>query len=220
MKLAIMQPYFVPYIGYFQLMNAVDNFIIYDDVNFIKKGWIHRNKILINKNEQFISLSLSKASQNKKINEIEICPELKWKQNLLKTIYHQYNQSNNFSKIYPMIESWLKNENLSKLLINSLFDIKNYLNIKTNLIISSEITTNQNKKGIDRIIDTCIQQNAKTYINAINGKHLYDKDVFKSNNINLFFINMKYPNYSSILDILMKHDKNDIQEKLNEYYLL
>ena len=86
MKIAIMQPYFLPYIGYFQLINAVDKFVIYDDVNFIKKGWINRNNILVNGQPHLFSIALKDVSQNKLINEINIDSQSEWNKNLLKTI--------------------------------------------------------------------------------------------------------------------------------------
>ena len=62
MKLAIMQPYFFPYIGYFQLIKSVDEFVIYDNIQYTKKGWINRNRILVNGTDYLISLPLKKDS--------------------------------------------------------------------------------------------------------------------------------------------------------------
>ena len=90
MKVGIMQPYFFPYIGYFQLINAVDKFIIYDDVNYINRGWINRNNILVNDAAHLIQVPLIGSSQNKLINEIEIVQDAKWKKKLLKTIHQSY----------------------------------------------------------------------------------------------------------------------------------
>lgn len=88
MKIAIMQPYIFPYIGYFQLINAVDKFIIYDDVNYIKQGWINRNKILLNNEDYLFTFPLKNASSYKKINEIELSENLysKWKIKFFKTL--------------------------------------------------------------------------------------------------------------------------------------
>ncbi|MEO8664089.1 MAG: WbqC family protein, partial [Ignavibacteria bacterium] len=90
MKLAIMQPYVFPYIGYFQLINAVDKFVLFDDVSFIKKGWINRNRILVNKQEYTFTIPLKKASQNKLIKDIEISEENNWRDKFLKTIEKSY----------------------------------------------------------------------------------------------------------------------------------
>ena len=72
MTVAIMQPYLFPYIGYWQLIHAVDTFVIFDDVNYIKKGYINRNNILVNGQKQTFTLELMSASQNKLINDIDI----------------------------------------------------------------------------------------------------------------------------------------------------
>ena len=78
MKVAIMQPYFFPYLGYFQLIESADNFIFYDDVNFKKKGWVNRNNILVNNEKKLLTVPLQKASQNKMINEVLLNINLKW----------------------------------------------------------------------------------------------------------------------------------------------
>ena len=104
MKLAIMQPYIFPYIGYFSLIHSVDKFVFFDDVNFIKRGWINRNKILSSKKELLFSIPLKKASQNKLINEIFIADEVPWEDKLLRTIEHSYGREPGFIKAYPLIE--------------------------------------------------------------------------------------------------------------------
>ena len=100
MKLGIMQPYFVPYIGYWQLMNAVDKYVIYDDVNFIKRGWINRNNILVNGKAQLFTISLNRASQNRLINEIEIGDDF---QNFLRTIEMAYKKAPYFDEVYNIL---------------------------------------------------------------------------------------------------------------------
>lgn len=81
MKIGIMQPYFLPYIGYWQLLNAVDKYVIYDDVNYIKGGWINRNRILINKEPKYFNVKLNGASPNKLINEVEVSNDNIWQKN-------------------------------------------------------------------------------------------------------------------------------------------
>ena len=99
-----MQPYFLPYIGYFQLIKAVNLFIIYDDVQFIKGGWINRNYILSNRNKSMFNLILKGASANKLINEISVQTD---QNKLLKTIYHSYKKAPYFEFVYPLIENIL-----------------------------------------------------------------------------------------------------------------
>jgi hypothetical protein len=203
-------------------MHAVDEFVIYDDVNFIKRGWVHRNKTVIGGQESYIGLTLSRASQNKKINEIALSPERKWRDTLLKKITHRYCKSKNFGVIFPMVEKWLNEdyELMADFLHDSLVDIRNYLEIDTKIVLSSACTSNQNLRASDRILDTCIELGANAYINAINGQSLYDKAVFEKAGVDLFFISNVTHNYSSILDLMMDLDKSDIQQMLNHFTLL
>ncbi len=226
MKLAIMQPYFFPYIGYWQLISSVDNFVIYDDVNYIKKGYINRNSILGNNGEQPITLELNKASQNKKINEIEVGNN---KKKLLKTLYFSYKKAPYFKKIYPLIESiFHKNENnLAKFLGFSLKEMSSYLDIKCNFIYSSDIDKNNLLTGEERILEICKTLQATQYINTIGGKTLYKKESFLKNNLEIFFLESQpilyvqfqtpfLPNLS-ILDILMFNSKPMVLKYLKNY---
>ena len=111
MNLAVMQPYLFPYIGYWQLIDAVDIFIIYDDVNFIKRGYINRNNILENKTSQLITLELIGASQNKRINEISIGNNVN---KLLKTLKQNYLKAPFYKDVFPVLEEILNNEEKKK----------------------------------------------------------------------------------------------------------
>ena len=113
MRLAVMQPYFFPYIGYFQLINAVDKFVFYDDVNYIKGGWINRNNILVNKQKKLISLNLVASSSNKNINEIRIGNR---KNKVLNTIRQSYTKAPYFNKVFPIIEEIFNNIDTSTLI--------------------------------------------------------------------------------------------------------
>ena len=101
MKIGIMQPYFLPYIGYWQLLNAVDKYVIYDDVNYIKGGWINRNRILINKEPKYFNVKLNGASPNKLINEVEVSNDNIWQKKLLKTIEENYKKAPFLKKFFP-----------------------------------------------------------------------------------------------------------------------
>ncbi len=232
MKLAIMQPYLFPYIGYFQLINAVDTFVIYDDVNFIKKGWINRNSILVNNKSFLFSAPLKEVSQNKRINEIFIDTNANWQNELLKTIEYSYKKAPFFSAVFPIINSVLtQNEtNLSKFITYSLQTIAQYLTIKTNFIISSDIEKNNDLKGQDKIIEICKKCNATSYINAIGGIELYNTNDFLQQNIQLHFIKTNPIEYTqfknefvpwlSIIDVLMFNDVEKVKIMLNNYDLV
>lgn len=232
MKLGIMQPYFFPYIGYWQLMNAVDKYVIYDDVNFIKGGWINRNRILVNGKPQYFNVQMKGASPFKLINEVEVNnSEISVNKNL-KTIYMAYHKAPYFSKVNLLIEKILKNQtqNLSEYVINSIKSIAEYLNIKTEIIISSKISKNNELKNQDKVIDICKKLNATDYYNAIGGMDLYSFYEFKKNGINLSFLktndicyeqfNNEFVSNLSIIDVMMFNSKDKIKEMLDDFTLI
>jgi hypothetical protein len=233
MRIAIMQPYFFPYLGYFQLINAVDKFIIYDDVNYINKGWINRNNILVNNNPNMILVPLIGASQNRLIKDIEVVDEIKWKEKLLKTIQLNYKKAPYFSKVFSLFEDVLMSEsrNISDLNFLAILKTCNYLNINTELIKTSSQYANSNLKGENRIIDICLKENASLYINPIGGRLLYNKNYFQEKNILLNFINTRpysynqnseiFVPYLSIMDTMMYCSPEEIMSNLiNQYELL
>jgi hypothetical protein len=232
MKAAIMQPYFFPYIGYFQLLNAVDTFVVYDDVNFIKKGWINRNTILVNEKHYLFTVALKSASQNKLINEIALDDNSGWKTALLKTIHLAYGKAPFFAQVFPLIQDIIGQQetNLSKLIVYSLQKIGGYLSIETKMIISSEIEKNNSLKGQDKIIEICKKLDATHYINAIGGMALYDKTAFSDQNIILQFMQSNaivYPQFKnafvphlSIIDVLMFNAPEQVKPLLDQYELI
>ena len=229
MKLGIMQPYLFPYIGYFQLISAVDKFIIYDDVSYIKQGWINRNRILLNGKAFLFTLHLSGASSFKLINEIELANN---RDKLLKTFKQAYVSAPFFNEIYPIIEKiFTKNDNnLSRFLINSIFEIVKHIKINTQILISSQVRKNNDLKGQEKIIDICRNLGVDHYINAIGGMELYSRDRFERGGIKLSFIKSKPISYKqfnndfvswlSIIDVMMFSSREQIQEMLNAYELI
>ena len=229
MKVAIMQPYFFPYIGYFQLINVVDVFVIYDDVNFIKQSWITRNRILLKNEEYRINLIVEGASSFKRINQIHrIVDSKKW----LKTIEQSYKKAPYFSTVFPLIKEISLNDEkkISKFLLFSLSKIAKYLDIKTKFKLSSEIEKDNNLKGQDKVIAICKQLDTTNYINAIGGEKLYNKVDFNKNDIELNFIKTnpiiyrqndnQFIPWLSIIDVLMFNSKDEIKDLLNQYELL
>ena len=229
MKIAVMQPYFFPYIGYWQLINSVDIFIIYDDVNFIKRGYINRNNILINNVKHLFTLALIKSSQNKKINEILIGKNNK---KILRTIEQSYLKAPFFHDIFPIIEDIFSNKekDLSKFLGNSLQIFSKYLYINTKFEYSSMIENDKSLQAQDRLIEISKILNATDYINAIGGEQLYDKNAFSDAGINLSFIQTELINYKqfnnkfipnlSIIDVMKFNSNEDIKEMLKKYTLV
>ena len=232
MKIGIMQPYFLPYIGYWQLLNAVDKYIIYDDVNYIKGGWINRNRILISKEIKYFTVKLNGASPNKLINEVEVSNDKIYKKKMLKTIEESYKKTPFFNIVFSIIKEIIENEedNLAKYLKYSIEKICNYLEIKTELLLSSELEKDNSLRGKDKVISICKKLEATEYYNAIGGQELYSFEEFKDNGIELKFLKteeIKYKQFNnefisnlSILDVMMFNSKEKTKKFLNSYSLI
>lgn len=232
MKIAIMQPYILPYIGYFQLIKAVDKFIIYDDVNFINRGWINRNRLLVGGKDSLFTIPLKEASQNKLIHEIEVNWDAAWKSKFLKTLEQSYKKAPFYADVLPLVQASLALDNvpISEVIVENLRILCSYLDIKTEIIASSRSYNNQHLKAQERILDICLQEKAHQYINPIGGIELYDKTVFEEKGTVLNFIKAKaisYPQFKnefvpwlSILDVLMFNSVAQIQVFLEEYELV
>jgi hypothetical protein len=229
MKLAIMQPYLFPYIGYWQLINAVDCFVIYDDVSFIKQGFINRNNLLINGKCKLFTLELFGASSNKLINQVQVGENSK---KVIKTIKYGYSKAPYFEDTFPLIEDILNNDekNLAAFLAQSLKNISEFLGIDTNFICSSEIEKDNSLRSQDKVIEICNKIGATMYINAIGGQKLYSKSAFKKEQIDLKFIStqaIKYGQYNnefvpnlSIIDVMMFNSIEQIHSYLLRYNLV
>jgi hypothetical protein len=232
-NIAIMQPYFMPYIGYFQLIKSVDEFIIYDNIQYTKKGWINRNRILVNGKDQIITLPIKKDSDYLNVAERELSESWeKDKNKMINIIKSSYSKSPYFKESSELIFECLNNseKNLFKFIYDSIIMINEYLGIKTSIIISSSIDANHTLKSQDKVLSLCKAQNADVYINSIGGVELYDKTIFKENGIDLNFIKSNPINYKqfnnefipwlSIIDVLMFNSKEQIQKYLSNYKLI
>ncbi len=230
MKLAIMQPYFFPYIGYFQLISAVDKFVFYDDVNYINRGWVNRNRILINGESRYITVYQKGASQNKLINEIEI---IDTRSKLRKTILNAYSKAPYFKEAWFLVERILDYEtnNISELAEFSVVQTCEYLGLNTRFELSSKsYGQTADLKKEKRLITICNINNARDYINPIGGVELYDKKTFMENGVNLFFLKPAPITYGqfggtfvenlSIIDVVMFNSCEKIRTMLKCYELL
>lgn len=233
MKIAVMQPYMFPYIGYFQLINAVDKFIFYDDVNFIKKGWINRNKILIGGKENLFSIPLKEASQNKLINQIKTDLDDKWIEKFYKTLEYSYKKAPYFQETILLCEEVFKNKNASiaELTIASIKAVSNYLEINTIFEISSQkYAETKGLEKADRLIKICKLNNATEYYNPGGGKEIYNKEYFDKFRVGLSFLECEIKPYKqfsknfvpglSIIDVLMFNSKEGMKKMLNQYHLV
>ena len=211
MVVGIMQPYFLPYLGYWQLINAVDKFVIYDDVNYIKGGWINRNRYLYNSEAKVFNIIMMRK--------------------LYMTFEMAYKKAPYFTEVSGLLEEILnhKENNLSKFIEYSIRKISDYLDIDTEIIVSSDIVKDEELVREQRVMDICKRLGGTKYINPIGGKELYDKDEFAKNGLELDFIKMDeivYKQFSdefvpglSILDVLMFNSRDKVKEFLELYSL-
>jgi hypothetical protein len=226
MRLAVMQPYFLPYIGYFQLMAAVDKFVVLDDVNFINRGWINRNRILVGGKEAFATVPLSGASQNHKINEIAIAHDNPWQVKLLRTIEQSYKRAPHFEEVFPLVRTIVEAPatNLAAFVTQSLVSVKDWLGIGGELVPTASIYANTQLKGQARIVDICRQECASHYVNLPGGRDLYDQATFAAQGIALQFIQPQPVVYAqkapafvpwlSILDVMMCNGRRGTADML------
>lgn len=229
MKLAIMQPYLFPYLGYFQLIRAVDAFVVYDDVNYIKGGWINRNFILAQGGKQLITLPLQGASPNLLINQVQVGGR---PVKLLETIRHCYGSAPQFGKVFPLLEGiFLQQEkNLARFLDRELRQVCDYLGLHPEWHVSSTLKKNNNLCGQDKVLAICEELGASQYINVPGGKELYDREDFARRGLQLSFIQpcpveyrqlgKSYVPNLSIIDVMMFNDQPQCAKLLEEYALV
>lgn len=224
-----MQPYFAPYIGYWQLLNYVDEFIVYDDVNFIKRGWINRNILSYGGEEHYATVPLLRASQNKKINEITLEPNARWREKLLKTLSRSFARARYLDDGLEVAEAIVSYESsrLDDFLMNQIRVVSAYLKIKTKILSSAQSFENQSLTGESRILDICKQRGANTYINAIGGKQLYSQVEFARNEIGLLFLRSRFSDrlrqitqdcpHCSLLQLVCVLGREELRQELDEF---
>jgi len=235
-SIAIQQPYIFPYLGYFQLMNLVDKFILLDDVNFIKKGWINRNRILGTRwtndgfEPQLFSIPLNDISQNRHIRDTTLHQGyVKWISKFETTLQHTYRKAPYFTQtknlVLQILNSCQARDSISRLCFESLKAIKALLALDCQLVQSSATYNNQSLKGQDRIINICQQEATDCYINLIGGQGLYFKEMFTNIGIDLKFHKCLPYSYSqgseifqanlSIIDTLMWCEPSEVKQMLH-----
>ncbi|WP_373938099.1 WbqC family protein [Vibrio kanaloae] len=230
MKCAIMQPYLFPYLGYYQLVYAVDKFVFYDDVNYIKGGFINRNNILANGTAQRFTIPINQASSFKKINELSFTDNVR-KQ--LMSIEQAYSKSPYFNDVYPIIKNVLSSDNrdVTSVCRQSIESVFQYLDINKNTILSSDLDYSRDQSPADKLVSIAGLLNCNNYVNSPGGKELYNKGYFKERGIDLSFIemndikysqggNVEFTPYLSMIDILMWNKKNDVIGFLEENILV
>lgn len=235
MKLAIMQPYLFPYVGYFQLIHAVDTFVIYDDVAFIKQGWIARNRILINGQASFFNVPVRHASSFTLIRDTAIDDDpqhRRWTEQLLKTFETAYRRAPQFARVFPLLEAVFgrKTARVADLAAASLKAVADFLEISTRFVETSTVYGNADLKGEARVLQICAAERASAYVNASGGAALYSRDRFDAQGVQLMFLeprpieyrqfNAAFVPWLSIVDVLMFNPRERVRELLDQYDLV
>ena len=233
MKIGVMQPYLFPYIGYWQLLNAVDKYVILDDVNFIMRGYINRNSILINGQANRFTIPILHASQNTLICDTKLNFPLDEKKKFLEKISLSYKKAPLFDMGYSIVEDIILNEeeDLTEFIFYSMERIKEYLGINTPIVKSSNIEKDSQLRAQERIIAICKKLGGTVYINPSGGRELYSKEKFAKEGLSLFFLDPQMPavkykqfgndfvNNLSIIDVIMFNEVSRIKEFLELYEL-
>lgn len=231
MKLGVMQPYFMPYIGYFQLISAVDVFIVYDNIKYTKKGWINRNRMLLNGADAMFSIPVKKDSDALNVVQRELASDFN-RNKLLGQFKGAYGKAPHFTETYKLLERvvFCKDDNLFQYIHHSLIEICRHLEIETEIKVSSSIPIDHNLKGQDKVLALCDAMKADTYINAIGGIDLYDKSEFRAYGIDLQFIKampFEYAQFStpfvpwlSIIDVLMFIPLDAVKDRIQSNFEL
>lgn len=220
-----MQPYFLPYIGYFQLIAAADVFVVYDNIKYTKKGWINRNRFLLNGSDALFSLPIKSDSDFRYVVERELASEFR-PEKLIKQFKGAYNRAPNFKETIQLIEKIVlfEDRNLFRFILHSLQMICRHLDIRTTICTSSNIPIDHQLKAQEKVLALCLERGAQTYINAVGGLKLYDKEIFAAHGIELKFIKPKpfeyaqleneFVSWLSIVDVLMFNSTDTVREAI------
>lgn len=229
-----MQPYVFPYLGYYQLLHAADDFVLFDDVNFIKKGWINRNRIRLNGAAFTFTIPIQGMSQNATIRDSIIGKDDGWKSKLLANLKQAYRKSPGFIVHYPAIEALITDAEgpISELAAASIRYVAQYAGLSTRIHFSSSIGLPTEVKGQERILAVAAHHEATRYINPINGAALYSEERFAQAGMELRFLRMDgslhYPQPGpapflqglSMIDVLMNTDREALLGLFGRYSLL
>ena len=226
-----MQPYFFTYLGYWQLMNAVDQYVIYDDVSYIKQGWINRNRIIVQGEVKYFNLPKFGGSSNQLINQIKVNNDPRLIKKNLRIIEAAYKKAPFYTETSKIIRAVLEcgKENIVDYIFESFQIIGAYLGIETRFILSSGLAKDCNLHAQEKVLSICKLLGATEYYNAIGGKDLYSYQAFNSQSIKLKFLRPKLPTYEqfgnnfapdlSIIDVMMFNSRDTIQKMLEDYEL-
>lgn len=226
-----MQPYFFPYIGYFQLMASVDEFVVYDNIKYTKKGWINRNRFLLNNSDSVFSLPLKKDSDFLSVRERTLSEGYS-RTDFLNKIKGAYSHAPYFDTSFPLLCDIIRypDNNLFEYILNSLISLRDYLGLSCQLRVSSSIDIDHSLRAQSKVIALCSALNATTYINPPGGRDLYDTKEFSLNGLDLRFLQpniVEYPQFGgqfipwlSIIDVVMFNDVKETNRLITTGYEL
>ena len=231
MKVGIMQPYFFPYIGYWQLINMVDVFVIYDMGKYRPCGWINRNRIKINGESAYITIPVHRST-DVLIKEEKIVEDFFSRRKIIRTLEVNYRKAPFFNPCMEAISDSIlfETESLSHYLYHNMVSVNQYLRIETPMVKSSELPILYREGAVNRILDICNYYSADYYVNPIGGQSLYNKEDFLKEAIQIDFLKPKDIFYQqgkgqfisnlSIIEVMMYNSRDDIKQMLGEYVLL
>lgn len=232
MRVAIMQPYLFPYIGYFNLIDSVDVFVVYDNIKYTKKGWVNRNRFLQNGTDEIFTLPLAKGSDSDLVYEKRIAANFE-KDKLLRQLENSYRHSPNVQDMVKLVGASTANPggDLFVALLESLRSTLNFLGIQKKIVVSSSVPIDHALKGKDKVLAICKALGASHYINAIGGQDLYDRDEFKAQGLLLSFIKTiaipydqhqgsDFMPFLSILDMIANVQRDDLLDHVKSYELI
>jgi hypothetical protein len=232
MNVSIMQPYLFPHIGYFQLMASADVFVVHDDVQYIKSGWINRNRILSNGEPRWVTLPVAAAAHRLNINQRRYARGSERPRQFLRRLEAAYHAAPNSAEVLALVSALLFHEdrNVAAFNTHALRGIAEAIGITTPLVVSSEMTKDGSLKGEARVIAMCEVLGAETYVNPIGGTALYHQACFAEHGLELAFLQSDPRAYQqfgpvsvpglSIIDVLMFNDAATVREMLEEFTLV
>lgn len=227
-----MQPYLFPYIGYFQLFAAADVFVVYDDVKWIKGGWINRNRFLCDGKAKTLTLPLVKRSSHDPIGLFEISETNGGSKRFLETLATWYKGAPFYRETLDLVEFVFagKDTNLVSCITRSFTILLEVLGLKKTILLASKIGRDTSLTGQDSVIDVCTILDATCYVNAKGGKALYDREQFAAHDIRLKFLQPRLREYHqfaspfvpglSIVDLLMFNGCAGMSEHIHDYSLI
>jgi len=232
MKVAIMQPYFFPYIGYFQLIATSDVFVLHDDVQYIKGGWVNRNRILLNGESRMITFPVQKDAYELPINARNFVDDKQARKDIINLIRQAYAKAPCYREVFAMLEELMmfEDSNVARFNENLIRRIAKYMGLNSKIINSSGMEKDDSLAGEQRVLEICKRLGATDYTNPIGGTELYHQEAFQKCGITLRFLEAQEERYDqryekwlpflSIIDVLMFNTAKEVHELLTRYRLL